>query len=108
MGTLKTVDRNAMTFVPIGGTWALWGVKIAVELAGPKRIGSTRDAHRLNEPNVGSGHKVQKQLQKSGVGCISAVQEDIRSEEAAKESKQMAELQERPRMRSFTTPWIRV
>ena len=55
----------------------------------------TRVAHRLNEPNAGSRHKVQKQLQKARASGIREPCKRI-SEEAAKETtKQMAELRER-------------
>jgi hypothetical protein len=56
MGSPKTVDRNAMTFVPIGWNVVLWGVKTRLELA--LGIGENREA----EPMRGKRHKILKRL----------------------------------------------
>jgi hypothetical protein len=98
MGSPKTVDRNATTFVPIGWSVGFCGVKMRVELAGPKRIDSQGPGSRIgliNEPNAGSRHKVHKQLQTARASCIREPYKTISEETAKETTKQMAELGER-------------
>jgi len=68
MGSPKTVDRNAMTFVPIGWNVVLWGVKNLAR-AGQ---GIDEDGKRssLANPMRRKRHKIQKQLQKARASCI--------------------------------------
>jgi len=54
------VDRNAMTFVPIGWNVVLWGVKTWLELG--QVIGEDNEAEQVSESKR---HKIQKGLQKS-------------------------------------------
>ena len=50
MGSPKTVDRNAMTFVPMGWNVVLWGVKTRLELG--QVIGEDGEAEQVREPNA--------------------------------------------------------
>src|SRR5215469_8836052 len=63
MGSPKTVDRNAMTFVPIGWNVVLWGVKTRLELR--QGIGEDGKAEEVANRMRGKRYKVQKRLQNS-------------------------------------------
>ena len=51
MGSPKTVDRNAMTFVPMGWNAVLCGVKTRLELG--QGIVEDGEAEQVSEPNAG-------------------------------------------------------
>jgi hypothetical protein len=63
MGSPKTVDRNAMTFVPIGWNVVPSGVKTRLELG--QGIGDDSETQQVSEPNAGKRHKIQNGLQNS-------------------------------------------
>jgi hypothetical protein len=64
MGSPKTVDRNAMTFAPIGWNVVLWGVKTPLGGWGKYLVRMAKGS-RLANPMRGKRHKIQKGLQKS-------------------------------------------
>ena len=97
MGSPKTVDRNAMTFVSIGWSVGFCGVKMRVELAGPSESIHKDEGSRIGLTNQtrASVTKFRKQSQK-GQGQLNQEPCKRTAEEADNETmKQMAELQEK-------------